>query len=472
VLLPDGAPFTDHGQQTTKVKAQTTVVQPTGGKMNNPQEQILNWLTSNSGELPRIALEEPEFTARFVLGYFVRQVNKGGVNLSVARIAELLGKLNVPEAAWALGLIWLWPRRISSGHFRDILSRVNADSPSSLMLRLFREAGGQMEKSFRLAGSTVQADPSSVSALHGILLERAMIAGIRFDKEAWLHDIVGKLQQPLLWSAYEDDTLTDISYGPLTQVQPDRPPWQPFQDTALLVQNGHRFWVVKHQRKHRGKTKVGICHPVELATARRNALRDAISSEPFEQIHRKVYHAQQHPFGARIVTSFRDRDIEDFHVFSNLRNRGWRRGQIMDFGRFFEMSLTIPELDWKPYVRLFPGITASGPEGSLQYIHALAFLRNSVGEVPWGNDFMSHTAVVFDGKPHAVTLYLDAPRKPDRSIALYAPQMLWGEELSKVPPVVYSETLRTFHQLMDKHGIPCAHPVTNSSRFFELKASL
>lgn len=44
---------------------------------------------------------------------------------------------------------------------------------------------------------------------------------------------------------------------------------------------------------------------------------------------------------------------------------------------------------------------------------------------------------------------------------------MFGEELSKVPAIVYSEAVRTLTELLDKHGRRCAHAVTNSSRFVD-----
>jgi hypothetical protein len=373
------------------------------------QQEIVAWLGDKRGAkpLPAVAIEQPAQVARFALRHFVRSVNRGAPRLSVARIAELLSQLNAPEGAWALGLVWLWPRRISEGHFRAVLARAAADSPASLMLRLFREAGGDLEQAVSLAGSTVRADPRSLGALHGVLLERAMIAGVRFDEDDWAAVIVPRLTQPLVWSCFEEGDLVEVLYGPRTgELRAPAP------DGAELVERGgHRFWMMRRRRALRGPRQVAVCHPAELSAARRNALRAMVREEPFEQVHRDVFIAERHPIGRRWVTSFRDRDIEDVHLFSVLRSRGWRRGQMMDFGIFFEMSATIPELGWRPYVHVFPGIVASGPDGRLQYIHALAFQRTSVGEVPWGYDFIAHTAVIGDGRVRSVELYLDAPRE-------------------------------------------------------------
>ncbi len=334
------------------------------------------------------------------------------------------------------------------------------------MLRLFRDAGGDIGRNISLAGYTTHTQLSAIASFYAILLERAMTTRIRFSEPDWLKSILPSVTFPIMWSVYDNNTLAEVIYGPLSPHHAESPPWEVKRGPGNTASGDHRFWVVRYQRQRKGMVQIGVCHPVELSLASRKAVQTYVETEPFQQTHRPIYLPGNQQLKARFLTPFREQDILDVQLFSKLRNRGWRRGQIMDFGRFFELVLTVPEIGWRSYIRFFPGINASGPEDILQYIHMVAFQKASAAWVPWGHHFTEYCTVFIDGNPYTFEQYLDVPRKLHIELGWKAPELIWGEELGNVPPTMYSETLRTIAQIMQAHGQPCQFQTNNSTRFW------
>ncbi len=368
-----------------------------------------------------------------------------------ARVVRALLDDGRPELMLALGFLTHWPRFPFSSRPHDaaFAKAARGAAPVDWRTLLLQRMGGELGAPFSLAGSTARGEGRDAAYLRAALLERAMNLGVAWAHDAWAARVAPAVGAPIFWLLWRSAESASVLYGPReggffeAPLEPrPRPPLPKLRPRA-------RRAPPPPEPPPPAAPYVRVLHPAELAPEQRAALAALVEPgrEPFEQIHRAVYAPAAGEAAERGVRRYRDREIEETVLFGYLRRRGWRRGEIMDYARFFEMHLSAPEAEWRPYLRISPGIDSGGPEpgrvgAARQRIELVAFQRRGTPGPPWGGRFVRRER----GRPDAMA--------DEVALSTYeTPEGVYGERLGDVAPAVYSEALRAVERLYAK-GAP------------------
>jgi hypothetical protein len=164
-------------------------------------------------------------------------------------------------------------------------------------------------------------------------------------------------------------------------------------------------------------TQVGIVHPMEMDTAIRQQWGEVFSDyeiiPPFEQLGRAVSILEPDKVNETEITRFAAAKVEAVVMVSILEKSGWMRGAAMDAGIYYSHAR------YYPYANVTAVVTYDGV---------------AVGGYDWQSEQSIQSCYFVKGEQNAVGY-----NKHNEKLAL-----------GTVPPVVYSETMRTLHAIAGK----------------------
>ena len=301
-----------------------------------------------------------------------------------ARLLSLVDALEIPDLWGTAAFLSLWPRRPHFAHClqRALAARDPAGDWRALLLERLTE---DLPQSYSLSGATVRAVPGSLDWLRGALLEEAMCAEARWEPMAWQERIA---------------------------------PWVTERDLLVAVEKDGRR---------------GVLHPAQVSEPL--PLREA---EAFAQCSRPVVRISPDTPESTLVRRYRGRErVPTQRVWTQLLRRGWRRGQIMDYPRVFEVCRSLYAWDLCVFIRLSPGMSPHSPgrseEDGLgeQQIFGVGFQVGAQSRPPWGGSWRQRLGNELEEPPEEPHWQRRVPLGEVSPIALS--EVLWRVEALLAP---------------------------------------